>query len=101
MANPTHSVPLAALYPYASISEEAKRELQHASQVAQQKTGKIELYSPKYYTACTIGGVFACVPPLFPFVKKKKKKNPIPNMPPRALHIRPLPHWTWSNVGDK
>lgn len=28
---------------------------------AQAKAGKIELYSPKYYAACTFGGLLACV----------------------------------------
>ena len=43
------------------LSEEAKREIQKASQAAQAKAGKIELYSPKYYAACTLGGLLACV----------------------------------------
>lgn len=43
------------------LSEEAQREIQKASQIAQAKAGKIELYSPKYYAACTIGGLLACV----------------------------------------
>jgi solute carrier family 25 phosphate transporter 3 len=30
-------------------------------QKAQAKTGKIELYSPKYYASCTFGGLLACV----------------------------------------
>jgi solute carrier family 25 phosphate transporter 3 len=61
MPTPVHTVPSAAFYTYASMSEEAKKELQHASQVTKQKTGKIELHTPKYYTACTIGGILACV----------------------------------------
>lgn len=65
----------ASLYPYASISEEAKKlgkeaqaEFRHASEAAQKKTGKIDMYSPKFYAACTIGGILACVclpPPIF------------------------------------
>lgn len=43
------------------LSEEAQREIQKASQIAQAKAGKIELYSPKYYAACTLGGLLACV----------------------------------------
>lgn len=43
------------------LSEEAQREIQKASQMAQAKAGKIELYSPKYYAACTFGGLLACV----------------------------------------
>ncbi|MCJ1361308.1 hypothetical protein MMC16_000406 [Acarospora aff. strigata] len=42
------------------LSEEAQREIQKASQAAQAKAGKIELYSPKYYAACTFGGLIAC-----------------------------------------
>lgn len=59
---------VASLYPYASISEEAKKlgkeaqkELRHASEVTQKKAGKIDMYSPKFYAACTLGGVLACV----------------------------------------
>ncbi|KAI9879699.1 MAG: hypothetical protein M1830_007646 [Pleopsidium flavum] len=43
-----------------TLSEEAQREIQKASQAAQAKAGKIELYSPKYYAACTLGGLLAC-----------------------------------------
>lgn len=42
------------------LSAEARKELAHASEVAQAKAGKIELYSPKYYAACTLGGLLAC-----------------------------------------
>ena len=44
-----------------ALSEEAQRELQKASAAAQAKTGQIELYSTKYYAACTFGGLVACV----------------------------------------
>jgi solute carrier family 25 (mitochondrial phosphate transporter), member 3 len=44
-----------------AIGKEAAREYEAASQKAQQKTGKIELYSPQYYAACTFGGLLACV----------------------------------------
>lgn len=44
-----------------SLSNEAQKEIQKASQVAQAKAGKIELYSAKYYAACTLGGMLACV----------------------------------------
>lgn len=43
------------------LSNEAVREFEKASTKAQQKAGKIELYSPKYFAACTIGGILACV----------------------------------------
>lgn len=33
------------------LSDAATAELKKASELAQQKTGKIELYSPKYYAA--------------------------------------------------
>ena len=44
-----------------ALSEEAQKELQKASSAAQAKTGQIELYSAKYYAACTFGGLVACV----------------------------------------
>ena len=43
------------------LSNEAVREYEKASTIAQQRAGKIELYSPKYYAACTFGGLLACV----------------------------------------
>jgi len=43
------------------LSKEAQAEILKASSKAQEKTGKIELYSPKYYVACTFGGLVACV----------------------------------------
>ncbi|KAL2020723.1 hypothetical protein VTK56DRAFT_8023 [Thermocarpiscus australiensis] len=42
------------------LSAEATKEFEAASQAAQAKTGKIELYSGKYYAACTFGGLLAC-----------------------------------------
>lgn len=44
-----------------SIGKEAAREFELASEKAQQKTGKIELWSARYYAACTVGGMLACV----------------------------------------
>ena len=44
-----------------SLSTEAQKELSKASQTAQAKAGTIELYSGKYYAACTFGGLVACV----------------------------------------
>ena len=44
-----------------ALSNEAQKELQKASQAAQAKPGKIELYSSKYYAACILGGLLACV----------------------------------------
>lgn len=41
--------------------KEASREFQLASQKAQEKTGKIEPWTGKYYAACTFGGLLACV----------------------------------------
>ena len=44
-----------------NLSTEAQKELSKASQTAQAKAGTIELYSGKYYAACTFGGLIACV----------------------------------------
>ena len=43
------------------LSEAAQNEYARASQKAQAKVGGIELYSAKYYAACTAGGLMACV----------------------------------------
>jgi hypothetical protein len=43
------------------LSAEATKEFEKASAAAQAKTGKVELYSGKYYAACTFGGLMACV----------------------------------------
>ena len=43
------------------LSNAASQEFEKASSAAQAKAGKIELYSPKYYAACTFGGLLACV----------------------------------------
>ncbi|KAI9806856.1 MAG: hypothetical protein M1833_002513 [Piccolia ochrophora] len=43
------------------LSSEAAKEFQRASAKAQDKAGHIELYSAKYYAACTFGGLLACV----------------------------------------
>ncbi|KAK0731151.1 mitochondrial carrier domain-containing protein [Lasiosphaeris hirsuta] len=42
------------------LSAEATKEFEAASQKAQSAAGKIELYSAKYYAACTFGGLIAC-----------------------------------------
>ncbi|KZF25973.1 mitochondrial carrier [Xylona heveae TC161] len=42
------------------LSKEAARELEIASQKAQSKAGKLEMYSTKYYLACITGGLLAC-----------------------------------------
>ncbi|KGO37258.1 Protein of unknown function DUF3602 [Penicillium expansum] len=42
------------------IAHEASREFNVASQKAQEKAGKIEPGSLKYYAACTFGGMLAC-----------------------------------------
>lgn len=44
-----------------ALSAEATKEFEKASAAAQSKAGKIELYSSKYYAACTFGGLLACV----------------------------------------
>ncbi|KAK8219727.1 Cu/Pi carrier [Zalaria obscura] len=45
----------------AQLSDAAVKEFEKASNKAQAKAGNIELYSPKYYGACTFGGLLACV----------------------------------------
>jgi hypothetical protein len=47
------------LYSAFSIVEDAKDKALKAA--AKPQAGKIELYSPKYYAACTFGGMLACV----------------------------------------
>lgn len=42
------------------LSDAAAAEFEKASHKAQAKAGQIELYSPKFYAACTFGGVLAC-----------------------------------------
>ncbi|ORY15053.1 mitochondrial phosphate carrier protein [Clohesyomyces aquaticus] len=42
------------------LSDAAVAEIEKASGKAQAKAGAIELYSPKYYAACTLGGIMAC-----------------------------------------
>jgi len=44
-----------------ALSAEATKEFEAASAKAQAKAGHIELYSAKYYAACTFGGLLACV----------------------------------------
>jgi hypothetical protein len=43
------------------LSDAAVKEFEKTSGAAQAKVGKIELYSPKYYATCTLGGLMACV----------------------------------------
>ncbi|KAK1140510.1 Cu/Pi carrier [Aspergillus melleus] len=43
-----------------SLAKEATREFNVASQKVQAKTGHIEPWTPKYYAACTVGGLLAC-----------------------------------------
>ena len=42
------------------LSDAATAELEKASNKAQAKAGQIELYSPRYYAACSVGGILAC-----------------------------------------
>jgi solute carrier family 25 phosphate transporter 3 len=44
-----------------ALSAEAAKEFEKASAKAQAKTGHIEMYTAKYYAACTFGGLLACV----------------------------------------
>jgi solute carrier family 25 phosphate transporter 3 len=59
------------LYPAWSVTDDARNkatnlgnatvaEFEKASNTAQVKAGPIELYSSKYYAACTFGGIMAC-----------------------------------------
>lgn len=43
-----------------AFAKEAVREYDVASKKAQNKTGKIEPWTPKYYAACVFGGMMAC-----------------------------------------
>ncbi|OQD77277.1 hypothetical protein PENDEC_c003G00208 [Penicillium decumbens] len=43
-----------------TFSKEASREFDIASKKTQDKTGKIEPWTPKYYAACIVGGMLAC-----------------------------------------
>ncbi|KAJ5624214.1 mitochondrial carrier [Penicillium lagena] len=43
-----------------AFAKEAAREYDVASKKAQEKAGKIEPWSAKYYAACTMGGMMAC-----------------------------------------
>lgn len=43
------------------LTDAAAAEYEKASKTAQAKAGGIELYSAKYYAACTVGGILACV----------------------------------------
>ena len=58
---PTWSVVDDAKSKASALSAEAAREYEKASAKVQEKTGKIELYSAKYYASCTFGGLLACV----------------------------------------
>jgi len=44
----------------AAVGDKAVQEYEKASAKAQEKVGKIEMFSPKYYAACTFGGLLAC-----------------------------------------
>lgn len=44
-----------------AFAHEAAREYEVVSHKAQEKTGKIEPWTAKYYAACTVGGLLACV----------------------------------------
>ncbi|KAI5285681.1 hypothetical protein KEM54_000384 [Ascosphaera aggregata] len=43
-----------------NVKSTLEKDWNAASQKAQEKAGKIELYSGKYYAACTFGGILAC-----------------------------------------
>ena len=54
------------------LTAAATKELNKAGAAIKRSTGGIELYSAKYYAACTLGGMLACVrlsallPPHYP-----------------------------------
>ncbi|KAL8919174.1 MAG: hypothetical protein Q9208_006934 [Pyrenodesmia sp. 3 TL-2023] len=50
-----------------TLSLEAQKEISKASAAAQAKAGQIELYSLKYYAACTFGGLLACAQGAFKY----------------------------------
>lgn len=62
---PGNLTPRPEPFPAWSVIDEAKKTAVHeyeaASQTAQKKAGKIELWTPKYDAACTFGGLLACV----------------------------------------
>ncbi|EED12338.1 mitochondrial phosphate carrier protein, putative [Talaromyces stipitatus ATCC 10500] len=47
-------------FPAWSAVDDVKQSYGKLSTKAQAKTGKIEMFSPKYYAACTFGGLLAC-----------------------------------------
>lgn len=53
------------IFPAWSAVDDVRKTVSHDIEVAQarvhDRTGDIELYSPKYYASCTIGGILACV----------------------------------------
>jgi len=57
---PTWSVVDDAKSKAKALSVEAQQEFDKASAKAQAKAGHIELYTAKYYAACTFGGLLAC-----------------------------------------
>lgn len=60
------------------LSDKAVNEFDKASAAAQAKTGQIEMYSPKFYAACTFGGLLACVRlPNHLTLDRKQSSNPI------------------------
>ncbi len=69
------------------LSSEAQKEIAKASSAAQAKTGQIELYSAKYYAACTLGGLIACVS-----IQDEEKLRNSTNGSGRVSPILPLLH---------
>lgn len=57
------------------LSDKAVKELDKASAAAQAKTGQIEMYSPKFYAACTLGGLLACVSYFRPILPSDTTKS--------------------------
>lgn len=72
-----------------ALSAEATKEFEKASAKAQAKAGHIELYSPKYYAACTFGGLLACVSINFSVDRDQSLMNE------RALPTQLSLPWIW------
>ena len=80
-----------------SLSAEAQAEVSKASHAAQAKAGQIELYSPKYYAACTFGGLVACVCKCWsPDLARAKSY-----LYARVSRIQQSRLWTWSKPAAK
>lgn len=67
------------------IANEATKGFEKASAKAQASAGGIELYSGKFYAACTIGGMLACVSAS---LYNESPKDELSKAEEKALHVR-------------